>query len=585
MALAPTAVLALLAAAAGHFESPEPARRLSTASSMGHIWGGHGARCNQRLSAGPADADLEIRLGGLRASTAQEDVHLQWWSPRKSATLYNPEVSPIDCSVHSSVLTAYPRFDDAEFNGGNVRVSESGEAVIRVRAPSSYFAWRWVATPHIHLRLCTGARSIHQPSAAVMLRGQSPWISQGHGSNVRILSFGTYAGRNGPATAGNPEPRPLAIITGCGGCELESEEATTLPATTTVAIIATPAPTNTTATLAATAITATGTPTSTTATLTATTTASITSTRTPGATAVAQQSQQTATPEANITAAAMQSVHISVARDALDLEALEFSPVYGCLLEQKFFDHFASECAASCPPGSDMAHGQCVREETEDPQAELSVSWMLSVHCGDPCWHSKQNVTLHNVRLSVAGHLDIPFQEVEVSTGFALSSARRLTDAKTAQLTVTILSNRISASEGIELMGSYAQDASAMSTLLALNVGSVRAVAPAAEAALDEETVMGQGSDPYVPAYAAIEDVPGGGVVTSAGVLSFLPTEAVIGIAIGIVVLAGLFGAWLLRRRRRQRHAQAEEERVRKLGNKVAEAEDDATGPAKPACV
>jgi len=521
MALSVIAALALLTAAAGHSEDPESARRLTFITELDAMWSGP-ARCSSRLSAGPVDADVELRLGGLPASTAGEEVHLQWWSPRKSATLYDPLTSVVNCSVHANVILAYPRYDDANFNGGNVRVSESGEAVIRVQAPSTYFVWEWLAVPHIHLRLCTGAASIQRSVDAIMLPGPDPWVSSGHETNMRILSAGPYAGRSGPATAGSAVPRPIAVIVAVEG----AGQQTVLPSTTTMPI---------------------------------TTTMELTE----------------------------RNVHISLARDALDLDALEFSPVYNCLLEQKLFDHFSSACATDCPEDSAMAHGQCVREATADPPAELSVSWTLGIRCGDPCWHNKKMVTLHNVRLSVAGHLDIPFQEVEVSTGFALAATRRLTDTRTAGLTVTIASSRLSASEATALMGSYSQDAAAMSALLGLSVHSVASGAPASQTDLEDNTVMGQDSDPYVPAYDAIDDAPtgGGGGGTSNSVVSMLPAEAIIGIAIGVVVLAVLFGGMLFLRRRRQRRAEAEAKQAQKAGDKAAETEADNTAPAKPSCV
>jgi len=520
MALSVVTALALLTTAAGHAEDSESDRRLTWVTSLDAIWPGP-ASCGSHLSAGPADADVELRLGGLPASTAGEEVHLQWWSPRKSATLYDPLTSIVNCSVHTNVVSAYPRYDEAAFNGGNVRVSESGEAVIRIQAPSTYFVWQWVAVPHIHLRLCTGAANIQTALDALMLPGPDPWISSGHESNMTILSVGPYAGRNGPATAGSAVPQPLAIITGVGGIGQQ----TALPSTTTMPITTT-------------------------------------------------------------MAAERRRVHVNVARDALDLDALEFSPVYGCLLEQKFFDHFASTCATDCPQDSTVAHGQCVREETADPPSEVSVSWTLGINCGNPCWHDKKIVTLHNVRLSIAGHLDIPFQEVEVSTGFALSTSRRLSDTRTAALTVTVASNRISAGDATTLLGTYAQDAAAMSTLLGLNVGQVTSGLPADQNNLQDTTNMGQDSDPYVPAYnAAIDDVPTGGAGNSNSVVGMLPTEAIIGIATGIVVLAVIFGSVLFWRRRRQRRAQEEAQQAAKVGDKVAETEADGTAPAKPACV
>eukprot|EP00419_Tripos_fusus_P071542 CAMPEP_0172876880 /NCGR_PEP_ID=MMETSP1075-20121228/105492_1 /TAXON_ID=2916 /ORGANISM="Ceratium fusus, Strain PA161109" /LENGTH=62 /DNA_ID=CAMNT_0013728315 /DNA_START=1 /DNA_END=186 /DNA_ORIENTATION=+ len=57
----------------------------------------------------------------------------------------------------------------------------------------------------------------------------------------------------------------------------------------------------------------------------------------------------------------MAQVLIDAAKDALSLNALEFSPVYECFLENQFFDHFSSDCTERCPRNSEVAHGQCAR--------------------------------------------------------------------------------------------------------------------------------------------------------------------------------------------------------------------------------
>ena len=51
---------------------------------------------------------------------------------------------------------------------------------------------------------------------------------------------------------------------------------------------------------------------------------------------------------------------IQTALAALDLDALEFSPVYRCLVDGKSFSQFNSECSETCPAEVDVARGQCV---------------------------------------------------------------------------------------------------------------------------------------------------------------------------------------------------------------------------------
>jgi len=446
---------------------------------------------------------------------------MQWWSPRKSPTEYDPLTSPVNSSVYSCLIYAYPKYSDADFNGGNVPVSEGGGAVIRIRAPSTYFVWRMIAVPHIHLRFCRGASTIEKAADAIMLGDSDIWVSSAH-RNITIVSANPFVGPNDavspPSTAEVP---PVGFISGVRSCPCNSTAM--LPSTTTVAPITT--------------------------------------------TTQAEASQH--------------GVLISTARDALDLDALEFSPVYQCLLERRFYDHFSAGCVQSCPASSAVAHGQCVRADTADPRAQVRMSWELEVDCGEPCWHDKKNATLHGLRLSFAGHLDLPFQEVEVSVGLVALSGRRLAGARSVYLTVKVDSNRISATQGNSLLASYPQDAATMTTLLGLEVLAVHS--HAAPGQTTESSVMGQGNDPYVPAYSEIENVPKtSGPAPPNSVVSLLPTEAIIGIAAGVVVLAAIVGG-LLWRRQRQRRAAARAQQAKSAEKKVEET--DAAADANPSAV
>ncbi|CAE8604973.1 unnamed protein product, partial [Polarella glacialis] len=75
-------------------------------------------------STGPADADLEITLGNLTAAKPGDEVHVQWWAPRASETTWNPLQSIDGCSVYWRMSRAYPKYDESDFNGGNVKVNE-----------------------------------------------------------------------------------------------------------------------------------------------------------------------------------------------------------------------------------------------------------------------------------------------------------------------------------------------------------------------------------------------------------------------------------------------------------------------------
>lgn len=40
-------------------------------------------------------------------------------------------------------------------------------------------------------------------------------------------------------------------------------------------------------------------------------------------------------------------------------DALEFSPIYQCFMEEKLFDHFTAQCTDECGSGAVVARGQC----------------------------------------------------------------------------------------------------------------------------------------------------------------------------------------------------------------------------------
>jgi hypothetical protein len=127
------AMLAALAGlAAGHGDGR---RAQSWASASGHIWGScgdtlkdevdatscrlvDGASCWDQLSDGPLDADIEVVLGNLPASTSEDPVHLQWWAAYKSEHEYQPLVNAHGAAVYSNMHTAYPKYWEPGFNEG-----------------------------------------------------------------------------------------------------------------------------------------------------------------------------------------------------------------------------------------------------------------------------------------------------------------------------------------------------------------------------------------------------------------------------------------------------------------------------------
>jgi len=558
-------------------------RRLASSSHQ-HMWGtcdpdgaqangcilAGGDTCSSHLSPGPEDADMEIRLGGLSPSASSAMVHLQWWSARKSPKYYDLFNTLVNCSVYKNYEDAYPAYSDADFNGGNVRVTETGEALIKIRAPATYWVWRGIRLPHIHLRLCTGEYFALYSHDTINFGVQVAWVSSGsRANNIRILSIQRYqhSVTSTPVNPSAPEPTdyiariiwpPSHTSTTLSAAEVETS---TTSATETTSAAATMAPTTATAT--------------TTATETATKTATETATRT--TTETATSTAPTMATNTGATALELRSSLdgvIDAAKDALDLDALEFSPVYQCLMDNKLYDHFSSACAESCGGGSDISQGQCVREVTDDPPIEIQVTWKLQIQCdSQPCWHDKKNKTLHDVRLSLAGHLDIPFQEVEVSWGFAEATGRRLSGMTTAYLQVTVASDRVSKEEGTQLLNSFIPDKDFAAQLLGLDVRSVEeAGAPVDVEALDDPETMGQGRDPYEPAYEELAKGTGSSAPPPTSTLGFLPPGAIIGIAAGVLVLGIGAGLLLWRRSRRNGARALQEQNDNKVaGAKVAE--------------
>merc|ERR1740121_3045951 len=80
--------------------------------------------------------------------------------------------------------------------------------------------------------------------------------------------------------------------------------------------------------------------------------------------------------------------------------------------------------------------------------------------------------TLHNVRLSVAGHLDIPFQEVEFAALIWTmgSSDRRLNGGTQAFLFVKVMTERYDQDVGTTSLGGFLDNLGHASQLLGMEV-------------------------------------------------------------------------------------------------------------------
>jgi hypothetical protein len=245
-------------------------------------------------------------------------------------------------------------------------------------------------------------------------------------------------------------------------------------------------------------------------------------------------------------------VMIQAAKDAfLDLDAVEFSAVYKCLTDNLFFDHVSTECAPSCPAGTVVAHGQCAAPETESAHATFAASWRLHVECEtESCVHNKLNMTLHFARLSVASHLDIPFQEVTASLTYEhlLGRRRRLATISPVILSVQVATKRHPEAAGQDLLSDFLSDADMASQLLSLQVVDIEEV-PFSEISGGEIAHAGPDNDLYSPAYEKLEQ-GGGSLSPLSRALGSLPLYAITAIAVSVVLVGAVLVGFLWNRRR-----------------------------------
>jgi len=351
---------------------------LAVPASAGKRWGRrHWDWCgSSTISDGPTGAAVEVRIGNLPPSTAEHPVYLSWWAARKSVNEYNPLQDPSSAEVYTSGRTAYAENGDPAFNGGKVRVTEAGEATVKVHAPATYKSWRGhgARDPHVHFSICDQhgrpQKIVFKAGGVEIKGGCRRWGSSGTKSytviSAKVLDTNAKEARGGAA----PVPEPMEPK------ELQEK----------------------------------------------------------------------------------------------DMDALEFSPVYGCLEEARLFDQFSSSCTAQCPAEADLVHGQCVRKQDEQgEQAALMASWRLHLDCNDKCWADAVPVSHHMVRLALADHLDIAFQEVST-----VQIRKDLGSPTThAHLKVEVQTRRLGVAQGSSLLASFLSNASMASDLVGLPVYEV----------------------------------------------------------------------------------------------------------------
>ncbi|CAK9066107.1 unnamed protein product [Durusdinium trenchii] len=330
-------------------------------------------KCNAYNSPGPDTHDMEITLGNLTPSTPDNPVHLAWWAPRKSQTAWNPHLNLAGCAVYPHMNFAYPKYDDEDFNGGNLQVGSNGQVTIRFRAPSTYFVSTWISVPHVHLRLCSNDTFAHTTQDAIVFVKDGPELVAGEaGSHLQILDYKnlSYAEKTGVGNVSDPRIVGVLVWRKGGG---------------------------------------------------------VTTTPMPGS---------------------LIEEIIDEEMTKMNWDALEFSPIYQCFMEDKLFDHFTAQCTQNCAGDAEVARGQCVRPAKEKLQ-EAVATWKMQVQCNEACWNEWKNKTLHYTRLAVADMLDIPFQEVEKAalTFHSSVAGRRLQTSRSATLQAYIKSKRLKLTE------------------------------------------------------------------------------------------------------------------------------------------
>jgi len=382
-----------------------------------------------------------------------------------------------------------------------VRVSSNGEAVIRVRAPSTYFVWRYIAIPHIRLRVCKAGVNIkhRRPDATLYFGLNETWVKP---HTIQVSTARPYANRVAQPYERPRGPQPVARIVA-----VRSFRGPLSPTTTTTV-------------------------------------------------------RTLSTSE--------KEVMINASRDALSLAALEFSPIYECFLLGLFFDHFSEDCVMQCPKDSEVVHGQCSRPIPEAAiAADITAVWKLEVACSElEACLPDLNTTLHMARLAVASHLDIPFQEVRVSISFTDSSSRRLSqvhpNVQNVYFEATVSTRRVSQAYGGRLLDMLIADVEFSRELLGgVDIRRIEILgsSPPGQQRIME---MSEVNDPYAPAYEDLQPRP-----DQSSVLGFLPREAVIPVAVGIIIsgvaLITVLCLWNKRKMRQAREMRSQERAQEKM--------------------
>jgi len=245
-----------------------------------------------------------------------------------------------------------------------------------------------------------------------------------------------------------------------------------------------------------------------------------------------------------------------------DWDALEFSPVYECRERGRLYNQLNSTCITQCPSSADLSHGQCVRPNITTTDINHAALWRLQTYCGVECWKDKSEVSIHFVRLALASHLAIPFQEVGnvlLRSTLETTQSRRLSatsmETPEAFLDISVKSRRLTDTSGRALLASFLPNAAEASQLLGLVILSVELltdtdVADEVRAKVSGLAGPGENGDVYAPFYEEIGSLTdkesgdsgeAGGGATIAGVaVDGVPAAVVMACGGAILVLGAI---------------------------------------------
>lgn len=208
--------------------------------------------------------------------------------------------------------------------------------------------------------------------------------------------------------------------------------------------------------------------------------------------------------------------------EQIDLDALEFSPVFQCLSAGLYYDHIHGDCAAACPAGAVINQGQCVKPAVK--ANTFSAMWHLQIcGCDEQCWADKRNGTLHRLRLEIADHLDIPLHEVEELDISFDSKNSNPHMASLAHMHIRISSPRHTPDTGAAMLRSLFLNMEGSSEVLAMLVLGVRELF-VKDLGFLHKRIKVSGEDAFAPFYedldivraSAAADGPAPGPVQSA---------------------------------------------------------------------